>query len=141
MMLRSVLKAWTKTLPSLDFIEGFPSNLLIDEFGTFYMGRIAMFKNMPATSWTWRRSFRDRLLETASHQQWQAGYQLSLRGFQRQNPAFQVSDVLVGVLGKMYTYFTNTARGTRSAADREELHWGLASKTQISSAIFISRFA
>jgi hypothetical protein len=117
MMLRSVLKAG-RTLPSLDFIEGFPSNLLIDEFGTFYMGRIAMFKHASHIL-DMEEVIRDRLLETPLTSNGKPVTNFRFAD-SKAEPGIQVSDVSVGVLGKMYTYFTNTARD-EVAADREEL--------------------
>jgi hypothetical protein len=43
-MLKGVLQ-FGRGLDSLDFIEGYPPNLLIDDFSSFYLARIGVFKN------------------------------------------------------------------------------------------------
>jgi hypothetical protein len=91
---------------------------LIDEFGTFYIGRIAMFKHASHIL-DMEEVIRDRLLETPLTSN---GKPITNFRFADSiaEPGIQVSDVVVGVLGKMYTYFTNTVRD-EVAADRETL--------------------
>lgn len=117
MVLKNVLKAG-RTLSSLEFIEGFPSNRLIDEFSAFYISRIALFKYSRHIL-DLEDTIRDRLAKAP----------LTADGEPVQNfrftdsttePGIQVSDVMVGVLGKMHTYFTCTARDD-VISDREAL--------------------
>ncbi|WP_339030475.1 DUF3800 domain-containing protein [Bradyrhizobium symbiodeficiens] len=117
MILKSVLKAG-RALASLDFIEGYPSNLLIDEFSTFYQGRIAIFKNSTHI-FDMEKIVRERLLKTPLTSN---GHPVTNYRFadSKDEPGLQISDVIVGVLGKMHTYFTNTGR-EEVAADRVAL--------------------
>jgi hypothetical protein len=117
MVLRNVLRAG-RGLESLDFIEGFPSNLLIDEFSTFYLGRIAMFK-YSSHILDMEDSIRDRLLQTSLTTNGKPVTNFYFAD-SKAEPGIQVSDVLVGVLGKMHTYFANTDRD-QVAADRAAL--------------------
>ncbi|WP_050385878.1 DUF3800 domain-containing protein [Bradyrhizobium pachyrhizi] len=107
MVLRNVLRAG-RSLASLDFIEGFPSNLLIDEFSTFYRGRIAIFKNSGHT-FDEESTIQDHLLNTPL-----TSNSRPVKNFRfadsKAEPGIQLSDVMVGVLGKMHTYFTITDR-------------------------------
>jgi len=117
MVLRNVLRAG-RTLESLDFIEGYPSNLLIDEFSTFYLGRIGLFKHSSHIL-DMEESIRDRLLASPLTSN---GSPVTNFRFtdSKAEPGIQLSDVIVGVLGKMHTYFTNTEHD-EVAADRAAL--------------------
>lgn len=117
MVVRNILRSG-RSLGSLDFIEGYPSNRLIDEFSTFSRGRIAIFKNSSHIL-DMEETIRDHLL----------GMPLTSNGKPVTNfrfadskaePGIQLSDVMVGVFGKMHTYFTNTDRD-EVAADRAAL--------------------
>lgn len=117
MVLRNVLRAG-RSLGSLDFIEGFPSNLLIDEFSTFYRGRIAIFKHASHIL-DMEETIRDHLLETPLTSNGKPVTNFRFAD-SKAEPGIQLSDVIVGVLGKMHTYFTNTERD-EVAADRAAL--------------------
>ncbi|MBP1290622.1 MULTISPECIES: DUF3800 domain-containing protein [Bradyrhizobium] len=116
-MLKNVLKAG-RSLESLDFIEGYPPHLLIDDFSTFYMGRIAIFKNS-AHVLDMEESIRDRFERTPLTS---GGKPVTHYRFadSKAEPGIQLSDIVVGVLGKMHTYFTETA-AEEIAADRAGL--------------------
>lgn len=116
-VLRQVLRAG-RALESLDFIEGFPSNLLIDEFSTFYLGRIAMFKHSTHVL-DMEEGIRTRLLETPLTSNGKPVTNFRFAD-SKAEPGIQVSDVVVGVLGKMHSYFTITDRDD-VAADRAAL--------------------
>ncbi|WP_346658068.1 DUF3800 domain-containing protein [Bradyrhizobium sp. 157] len=107
-----------RSLGSLDFIEGFPSNLLIDEFSTFYRGRIATFK-YSSHILDLEDTIRDQLLKTPLTSNGKP-----VKNFRfvdpKAEPGIQLSDVVVGLLGKMHTYLANAERD-EDAADRETL--------------------
>ncbi|MBH5371010.1 DUF3800 domain-containing protein [Bradyrhizobium glycinis] len=117
MVLKGVLQAG-RALESLDFIEGYSPNLLIDEFSTFYQGRIAIFKNSTHI-FDMEKVIHDRLLETPLTSQGKPVTNFRFAD-SKAEPGLQISDVIVGVLGKMHTYFTNTSRED-VAADRAAL--------------------
>lgn len=107
MMLKGMLQS-ARTLPSLDFIEGFTPHVLIDSFREFYLTRIAIFKYSDHVL-DMEDSIRDGLEELS----------LTANGEPVQNyrfadsktePGIQLADVAVGLLGKMYSYFVRTPR-------------------------------
>ncbi|MBB4427857.1 hypothetical protein GGD66_006440 [Bradyrhizobium sp. CIR48] len=118
MILRSVLRAG-RSLKSLDFIEGYPSNLLIEEFSTFYLGRIALFKNSSHV-FDMEDNIRGLLLKSPLTSN---GRPVTSFRFadSKHEPGIQLSDVVVGVLGKMHSYFTHTERD-EVAEDRAALN-------------------
>jgi hypothetical protein len=117
MVLRNVLRAG-RSLGSLDFIEGYPSNLLIDEFSTFYLGRIAIFKHSSHIL-DMEEVIRDRLVASSLVSNGKPVTNFRFAD-SKAEPGVQLSDVVVGVLGKMHTYFTNTEHD-EVAADRAAL--------------------
>jgi hypothetical protein len=104
-MLKNVLKAG-RGIDSLEFIEGYPPNLLIDDFSTFYLGRIAIFKNA-AHVLDMEDSIQACFLQTPLTS---AGKPVTSYRFadSKAEPGIQLADIVVGVLGKMHTYFTET---------------------------------
>lgn len=113
MMLKGILQAGCN-LPNLDFIEGFTPHLLIKSFTRFYLTRIAVFKH----------STHILDMEDSIHDELKA-MQLVLGGKPVRNYRFadskseqgiQVSDIMVGLIGKMYSYFTETMREGVAAA-------------------------
>lgn len=116
-ILKSVLKAG-RGLASLDFIEGYPPNMLIDEFSTFYLGRLALFKHATHV-FDMEESIQRRFLETPLTS---GGEPVTHYRFadSKDEPGIQLADVVVGVLGKMHTYFIRTP-WDRVAADRAAL--------------------
>ncbi len=105
-MLKGVLQAG-RDLGELVFIEGFFARKLIEDFSTFYRNRVAVFKNAEHVM-DMEPEIRDAFEEE----------QLSCKGERFINYRFadsqseagiQVSDVIVGVLGKMHTYLSKTS--------------------------------
>lgn len=107
MMLKGVLQAG-RNLPSLDFIEGFSPHLLIESFGAFYLARIAVFKNSSHIL-DMEDSIRE---EIAAMKPTSNGFPVTHYRFadSKSEPGIQVSDVVVGLIGKMHTYFARTPR-------------------------------
>jgi hypothetical protein len=116
-ILKNVLKAG-RGLDSLDFIEGYSPNMLIDDFSAFYQSRIAIFKHATHVL-DMEETIRDRFLETPLTS---GGEPVTHYRFadSKAEPGIQLSDVIVGLLGKMHTYFTETL-SDEVAADRAEL--------------------
>ena len=116
-MLKNVLKAG-RSLERLDFIEGYPPHLLIDDLSIFYMSRIAIFKQS-AHVLDIEESIRDHFQRTPLTSR---GEPVTHYRFadSKAEPGIQLSDVVVGLLGKMHTYFTETA-ADEIAADRAGL--------------------
>ena len=104
-MLKGVLQFGQK-LDELVFIEGNTPDRLIDDFRIFYLDRLAIFKHSSHIL-DMEESIRDRLEDTpitwggipATHYRFADS---------KAEPGIQLSDVVVGVLGKMHTYFTET---------------------------------
>ena len=112
-MLKRVLQLG-RGLDSLDFIEGYPPNLLIDDFSIFYLNRIAVFKHASHVL-DMEESIRDRFLEAPLTS---GGEPVTHYRFadSKAEPGIQLADVVVGVVGKMHTYFTETSRDEVAAA-------------------------
>jgi hypothetical protein len=113
-MLKNVLKAGRR-IDSLEFIEGYPPNLLIDDFSTFYQGRIAIFKNATHVL-DMEESIQACFLQTPLTS---AGKPVTYYRFadSKAEHGIQLADIVVGVLGKMHSYFTETPPD-EVAADR-----------------------
>jgi len=113
MMLKGMLQAGCD-LPSLDFIEGFTPHRLIESFSGFYLSRIAVFK--------YSTHILD--MEDSIHDELEAKPLISggkpVRNYRfadsKSEPGIQVSDIIVGVIGKMYSYFAETKRDDVAAA-------------------------
>lgn len=116
-MLKNVLKAG-RGIDNLEFIEGYPPNLLIDNFSTFYQGRIALFKNATHIL-DMEESIQRCFLRTPLTS---GGKPVTHYRFanSKAEPGIQLADIVVGTLGKMYTYFTETPPD-EVAADRAAL--------------------
>jgi Protein of unknown function (DUF3800) len=116
-ILKQVLKAG-RGLDSLDFIEGYPPNMLIDDFSTFYLNRIAVFKHAIHIL-DMEQSIQAQFLKTPLTN---GGNPVTHYRFadSKAEPGIQLSDIVVGVLGKMHSYFTETSRDD-VAADRASL--------------------
>ena len=106
MMLKGVLQAG-RELGELVFIEGFSAGKLIEEFSLFYRNRVALFKNAEHIM-DMEPTIRDAF----------EAIPLSCNGESFSNFHFadsqseagiQLSDVAVGVLGKMHTYFSQSS--------------------------------
>jgi hypothetical protein len=116
-MLKGVLQSG-RGLDSLDFIEGYPPNRLIDDFSTFYLGRIALFKNS-AHILDMEESIRECFLKTPLTSGGQPVTHYRFADSEAE-PGIQLADVIVGVLGKMHSYFIETPRD-EMIADRAGL--------------------
>jgi hypothetical protein len=104
-MLKGVLQAGRRTVP-LDFgIEPVPYQL-IDNFSGFYLNRLAVFKNATHVL-DMEPSIQARLLETPLTREGKPVTHFRFAD-SRSEPGIQISDVIVGLLGKMHTYFTRT---------------------------------
>lgn len=105
-MLKGLLQAG-RGLASLDFIEGNPPNLLIDNFSMFYLDRIAMFK-YSSHILDMEKSIQDRFIKMPITS---GGVPMThyLFADSKVENGIQLADIIVGVLGKMYTYFTETS--------------------------------
>jgi hypothetical protein len=112
-MLKGVLQAG-RGLDSLAFVEGEVPNLLIDNFSSFYMNRLAVFKHSHHVL-DMENSIRKRFLESPLTS---GGKPVTHYRFadSKAEPAIQIADVIVGVLGKMHTYLTETSREKVAAA-------------------------
>lgn len=117
MMLKGVLQAG-RTLDILEFIEGYPANLLIEDFSTFYLNRIAVFK-FSTHVLDMEECIRTEMLTTplASEGKPVANHRFA---DSKTEAGIQLSDIVVGVLGKMHTYLTETPPD-EVAADRAGL--------------------
>lgn len=113
MMLKGMLQAG-RDLPSLDFIEGCTPHLLIESFTIFYLKRIALFKHSTHIL-DMEDSIRDDLqsMKLVSGGQPVKNYRFA---DSKSEPGIQVSDIVVGLIGKMYSYFAGTTRDEVSAA-------------------------
>jgi hypothetical protein len=107
MMLKGMLQAG-RNLPSLDFIEGFTPHLLIESFGIFYLTRIAIFK-YSSHILDMEDSVRD---EIEAMQPSSNGVPVTHYRFadSKSEPGIQVSDIVVGLIGKMHSYFAQNSR-------------------------------
>jgi hypothetical protein len=147
LMLKQVLKAG-RGLDSLDFIEGYPPNKLIDDFSTFYQGRIAIFKHSVHVL-DMEDSIRDLFLQTPLTS---SGKPVTHYRFadSKAEPGIQLADIVVGVLGKMHTYFTETpidevaedrAKLTGTSLVNSELLRDLVSASQDANIAFLHHVA
>ncbi len=107
MMLKSMLQSG-RDLPSLDFIEGFTPHLLIKSFGTFYLTRIAVFKYANHIL-DMEDSIRDEMeaMKPSSNGIPSTNYRFAES---KSEPGIQISDIVVGIIGKMHSYFAETPR-------------------------------
>jgi len=104
-MLKGVLEM-AVTLDSLPYLEDEDPNVLIDEFSTFYINRICLFKNS-FHLFDIEKVIEDRLAGVALVDSGR-----TLQNFQfidsKQKAGIQVADVAVGLLGKAFTFFNRT---------------------------------
>lgn len=107
MMLKGMLQAG-RNLPSLDFIEGYTPHLLIESFGAFYLTRIAIFK-YSSHILDMEDSIRD---EITAMQPSSNGAPVTHYRFadSKSEAGIQISDIVVGFIGKMHSYFVQTPR-------------------------------
>ncbi len=113
MMLKGMLQAG-RDLPSLEFIEGFTPHLLIENFAAFYLSRIAVFKYSSHVL-DIEDSIRDEL--EAIQPSYQGAPATHYRfADSKSETGIQVSDIVVGLIGKMYSYFAQTPRDEVEAA-------------------------
>lgn len=106
MMLKGVLQAG-RALDELAFIEGFPAHKLIEDFSAFYRNRVAVFKNaehIMDMETEIRDAFEDIQLSYGGEPV--TNYRFS---DSHSEAGIQLSDVTVGVIGKMHTYLSQTS--------------------------------
>ena len=113
MMLKGVLQAG-RGLDSLVFIEGEMPNLLIENFSSFYLSRLAVFKYSNHVL-DMEKSVRQRFSETPLTT---GGEPVTHYRFadSKSEPGIQIADVIVGVLGKLHSYLIETPREEVAAA-------------------------
>lgn len=123
MMLKGMLQAGCN-LPSLDFIEGLTPHLLIESFAVFYLTRIAVFKYSNHVL-DMEDSIRDKIeaMKPSSNGKAVTNYRFA---DSKSEPGIQISDVVVGLIGKMHSYFAQTPR--RDVADARVLLSGTSLK-------------
>jgi hypothetical protein len=113
MMLKGMLQAG-RNLPSLDFIEGCTPHLLIRSFTHFYLNRIALFKHSSHIL-----DMEDSIRDDLESMTLLSGGQ-PVKNFRfadsKSEPNIQVSDIVVGLIGKMYSYFAGTTHDAVCAA-------------------------
>lgn len=107
MMLKGMLQAG-RNLPSLDFIEGLTPHLLIDSFAVFYLTRIAVFKYSNHIL-DMEDSIRDEIeaMKPSSNGEAVTNYRFA---DSKSEPGIQISDIVIGLIGKMHSYFAQTKR-------------------------------
>ncbi len=105
MMLKGVLQMG-RGLQSLEFIEGFTPHELIETFSIFYLTRLAVFKTSRHIL-DMEDTIRDEIEELQPRSE---GAPLNNYSFvdSKSDVGVQISDILVGLLGKMYSYFATT---------------------------------
>jgi hypothetical protein len=112
-MLKGVLQL-ARSLESLPFLEDEKPNVLIDEFSHFYIDRICLFKNSEHVLDT-EETVKARL----KGQAFVDGERVlqNYRFVDSQNdPGVQISDVVVGLLGKCFGYLIRTEQAELLAA-------------------------
>lgn len=116
-MLKGLLQAG-RNLHSLTFIEGFTPHVLIETFNTFYVNRISLFKYSNHIV-DMEDTIRDEIdaIELVSNGKAVINYRFA---DSESEFGIQVSDIVVGLLGKMHTYFSQTPRDV-VANDRNAL--------------------
>ena len=104
-VLRGVLQAG-RNLNGLVFIEDNPPNVLIENLGISYLNRIAVFKNADHI-FDMEKSIRKHLMKMSINS---GGVSVTNYRFadSKVEAGIQLSDIIVGVLGKMHSYFTET---------------------------------
>lgn len=105
--LKGVLQL-TRSLESLPFLENEKPNVLIDRFSDFYIERICLFKNSEHildTEPTVKAQLTERTLMDGER---------VLRNYRfvdsQDEPGVQISDVVVGLLGKCFSYLNRTGQ-------------------------------
>ena len=116
-LLRQVLLAGLE-LDDLIFIEGNTPYRLIEDFSLFYLTRIAVF-NQATHILDMEESIRERFGAMVITQGGQPATHFRFVD-SKTEPGIQLSDVVVGLLGKMHTYLTQTPRD-EVAKDRDGL--------------------
>lgn len=116
-MLKGVLQAGQE-LECLEFIEGFPANILIENFAHFYFNRIAVFKYSTHIM-DMETSIQDIFLDMPLKS---AGKPFKNYRFadSESEAGIQVSDIVVGLLGKLHTYMSQTS-ASKVKKDRADL--------------------
>ncbi len=107
-MLKGLLEL-AQTIPSLPYLEDETPNVLIDGFGLFFSDRLCLFKNAYHVL-----DDEPQILAYLTSLEMSDG-EVPLRHFQFVNshsePGVQLSDPVVGLLGKFFTYLNRTPMG------------------------------
>lgn len=113
MMLKGMLQAG-RDLPSLDFIEGFSPHILIENFTIFYLTRIVVFK-YSSHILDMEDSIRADIeaMKPSSNGQTVRHYRFA---DSKSEVGIQISDIIVGLIGKMYSYFAQNPRDDIASA-------------------------
>lgn len=116
--LKGVLQAGVKLSP-LDFSVGETPNLLIGSFVAFYATRLAVFRNAQHVL-DMEKQIRQQLMKSPLTS---GGVPATHYRFADSKAEYgiQLSDVLVGLFGKLFTYFTQTSEEA-VLYDRANLH-------------------
>ena len=116
-ILRDVLKMGLE-LDELVFVENNVAHRLIEDFSMFYLSRIAVF-NQATHILDMEKSIRSRFAVMDIRKDGRPALHFRFVD-SKEEAGVQISDVVVGLLGKMLTYFTQTDRG-QIAKDRMSL--------------------
>lgn len=112
-MLKGTLQAG-RAAKDLAFIEDNVAHELIDNFSGFYLDRVALFKNSNHIL-DMEDTIRDHFLETPLESE---GKPVNHYRFadSKSEEGIQISDVVVGLLGKLYTFLIDTPHADIAAA-------------------------
>lgn len=105
-MLKGVLDM-AKNAASLPFLENEEPNILIDRFGIFYSSRICLFKN--AAHFLDVEPFVQDELTAQTFTDGDSELQNYFFVDSIEETGVQLADIVVGILGKMFTFFNNTS--------------------------------
>lgn len=104
-MLKGVLEMATD-LDSLPYLEDEEPNVLINEFSMFFMKRICLFKNS-----THILDIEEVIEQRFSSQAF-VDHGRSVQNYRfvdsKEEPGVQIADIVVGILGKAFTFFNRT---------------------------------
>jgi hypothetical protein len=105
MMLKGVLEI-DKNLSSLPYLEEETPNVLIDGFGLFFIHRICLFKNSEHIF-----DVEEVVISYISDQEFVDGEHVLANyrfAVSDEEPGIQISDVMTGVLGKLFSFIQET---------------------------------
>ncbi len=106
-LLKSILEAGKK-LEELEFIQGFPCHQLIASFSDFYRNRVAVFKYATHIM-DMESDIQDVFLDIPLTNNGEPFVNYRFAD-STDEAGIQISDIIVGVLGKMHTYLSDTPK-------------------------------